>query len=80
MLGYVPWIDLRELGRTYESSNANLCTSVTELRKCCMEEAILLPERLDISVRMCFRGLECHICISDLWDWRAGAETLARSC
>ena len=77
MLGYVPWIDLRELGRTYESSDANLCTGVTELGERSVEQSVLLPERLDIGIRMRLRGLECHICIGDLWDWRAGANTLA---
>ena len=61
------------LGMTYESSNANLRTSVTKLRECSVEQAVLLPERLYIGICVGFRGLECHICIGDLWDRRAGA-------
>ena len=56
------------MGRTYKSSNAHLCTGVTELRKCCVEETVLLPERLDIGVCVGFCGLERHICIGDLWN------------
>ena len=69
MLGYVRWIDLRELGRTYESSNANLGTSVAELCECSVEETVLLPEMFDIGVCVRLSGLECHICVGDLRDW-----------
>lgn len=77
MLGYVSWIDLREEGRAYESSDANLCTSVAELGERSVEQAVLLPKRLDIGICMSLRGLECHICIGDFWNWRADANTLA---
>ena len=63
---------------TYESSNANLRTSVTKLRECSVEQAVLLPERLYIGICVGFRGLECHICIGDLWNWRAGAYMLVQ--
>ena len=59
------------VGRTYESGDAYLRTGVAELGKSSVEEAVLLPERLDIGIRVRFRRLECHVCISDLWDWRA---------
>jgi hypothetical protein len=36
-----------------------------------VEEAVLLPEWFDIGVCVGFSGLECHVCISDLWDWGA---------
>lgn len=77
MSGYVSWIDSGELRRTYESSDANLCTGVTELGERSVEQSVLLPERLDIGISMRLRGLECHICISDLWNWRAGVDMLA---
>jgi hypothetical protein len=38
---------------TYKSGDANLCTSVAELRERSMEEAVLLPERLDIGICVC---------------------------
>ena len=72
MLGYVSWIDLRELRGIYESSDAHLRASVTKLGERSVEQAVLLPKRLDIGICMSLRGLECHICIGDLWDWRAG--------
>lgn len=67
------------MGKTYESRDADLCSGVAELCERSVEQAVLLPERLDIGVRVRFRGLECHICIGDLRDWRTGACLLART-
>ena len=63
---------------TYKACDANLRTSVTELRECGVEEAVLLPERFDIRIGMGFRGLESHVRVSDLWNWRAGKEVSKR--
>ena len=63
---------------TYKACDANLRTSVTKLRKCRVEEAVLLPERFYIRIGMGFRGLECHVRVSDLWDRRAGKKVSTR--
>ena len=59
-------------GESYEACDAYLRSGVTELCECSVEEAVLLPERFDIGIRVRFRSLEGHVCISDLWDRRAG--------
>lgn len=77
MLDWLEWILSWTVGGTYESRDADLCAGVTELCERSVEQAVLLPERLDIGVRVRFCSLECHVCISDFWDWRAGADRLA---
>jgi hypothetical protein len=62
---------LRVDWETYKASDTHLRTSITELGKRSVEKAVLLPEWLYIGVRMRFRGLECHVRIGDLRDWRA---------
>lgn len=56
---------------TYETGDTDLRAGVAELRERSVEQTVLLSERFDvcIGVRLC--GLEGHVCISDLWDWRA---------
>lgn len=65
--------------RTYEAGDADLGSSVAELCERSVKQAVLLPERFDIGVRVRLRGLECHICVGDLGDWRAGIDMLART-
>jgi hypothetical protein len=72
------WIRLGMMGRTYESGDAHLGAGVTELCERSVEQAVLLPERLDVGVGVSFRSLEGHVCIGDFWDWRAGADTSAK--
>jgi hypothetical protein len=64
------WIDSWVVGRTYEARDAYLGSGIAELGERSMEEAVLLPEWFDIGVRVGLCGLECHVCIGDLWDWR----------
>jgi hypothetical protein len=50
-----------------------------------VEQAVLFPERFDIGVCVCLGGLECHVCISDLWDrckveYHSEREHKARNC
>lgn len=48
-------------------------TRVAELRKSSVEQAVLLPERLDIGIRVCLFCLKLHVCVGDFRYRRAGS-------
>lgn len=62
---------VRECWKAHKASDSDLRTSVAELSKGSMEQAILLPEGLDSSICVSFLGLECHVCVGDFRNWRA---------
>jgi hypothetical protein len=59
------------LRRTYEACDAYLCASIAELGESSVEQTVLLPEWFDIGVCVSLSGLECHVCVGDLWYRRA---------